>query len=212
MRTRVVLVRHGESQWNAAKRLQGFAGPGLTERGRAEACAVAAHLRRLAPRASLLVRSDLPRVAETAAPTAVALDVAVEVDERLREIDVGTWSGLTWDQVEARDGDTLRAWRRGIDVRRGGGETFGELRARVWRAVRDLAGRGGGGPVLVFTHGGPIRVAVAALLGLPPLGENRLAPVGNASMTELELDDDAGMLRSYDRRGHLDAPDDAAWP
>jgi probable phosphoglycerate mutase len=198
----LLLVRHGESHWNAAGRLQGHGGSGLSERGHAQAKATARFLDRIASDAVVLARSDLPRVAETAAPTADLLRVTERVDPRLREIDVGTWTGLNWDEVAAVDPETLAAWRAGNDVRRGGGETFAELRARVWAAWQDLAEVDG--TVLVFTHGGPIRVGVAAALGLPPLGERLLAPLENCSVTQLRLLAGKAVLHSYNRADHLD--------
>lgn len=198
--TRLLLVRHGESHWNAQGRLQGHADSGLTAAGVAAAAATADFLRRTVSDVALIVRSDLARVAGTAAPAEAAFDVEVRADERLREIDVGTWSGLTWPEVAERDPDTLTAWRSGQDVARGGGETFAQLRRRVWDCLTGLTDVDG--TVLVFTHGGPIRVAVAAALGLPPLGERLLAPAGNCSLTELVLASPA-LLRSYNRTDHL---------
>lgn len=198
------LVRHGESEWNAAGRLQGHGGTGLSPRGKEQAVATAFYLARRVPDVALVARSDLERVAETAAPTEAALDVEVRIDERLREIDVGSWTGLTWDEVEDSDRETLAAWRSGQDVRRGGGETFAELRERVWAVLCDLASVRG--DVLVFTHGGPIRVGIAAALGLPPLGERQLAPVANCSVSELLLDGDAALLAAYNLADHLAVP------
>ncbi|MDQ3710408.1 MAG: histidine phosphatase family protein [Actinomycetota bacterium] len=71
------------------------------------------------------------------------LGIRAEVDPRLREIDVGTWAGLTWAEVGATDPATLAAWSGGRDVRRGGGETFAELRSRVWAVIGELAAAGG---------------------------------------------------------------------
>lgn len=202
MPTRLLLVRHGESDWNAKGLFQGHARTGLSSLGKEQAAATARHLARAASDASLIVRSDLERVAETAAPTELALGVEVRVDPRLRELDVGTWEGLTWADIERDHAATVAAWRAGEDVRCGGGETFGELRSRVWAALTALAG--GDGTVLVFTHGGPIRIAAAAALELPRLGERRLLHVANCAISELLLDDGAAFLVSYNRVGHLD--------
>lgn len=199
--TRLVLVRHAESEWNSQSRLQGHGGSGLSPEGHLQAKLVGEYLLRRYPRMSLAVCSDLERVAQTAAPWLAATAADVRRDPRLREIDVGTWSGLTWDEVAVHDPETLAAWRSGYDVRRGGGETFAQLRARVWTALTDAAQ--GGAAVAVFTHGGPIRVAVAAALDLPPLGERLLEPVANASVTELDLHDGTPRLVSYNMRDHL---------
>ncbi len=200
MPARLVLVRHGESKWNVAGRLQGHAGPGLSAAGRAQAETTAAYLTATLGCVGRIVRSDLPRVVETAAPAEALLGIRADVDPRLREIDVGTWAGLTWAEVGATDVATLAAWSGGRDVRRGGGETFAELRSRVWAVIGELAAAGG--TVLVFTHGGPIRVAVAEALGLPPLGERLLATVDNCSLTEL-TPGATSVVASYNRADHL---------
>src|SRR5690606_30080230 len=138
--------------------------------------------------ASLLVRSDLARVVETAATLERALGLTGRVDPRLREIDMGSWSGKSWRRIAEEDPHGFRRWCDGEDIARGGGETYAELQARVWSAIRDLASGGaandGDEPhatVVVVTHGGPIRVAVAAALGLPGTGWQALDPVDNCS-------------------------------
>lgn len=131
MPTRLVLVRHGQSEWNLAGRMQGHAGPGLSAAGRARAETTAAFLATTLGAVDRILRSDLPRVTQTAAPAEAAFGIRAQVDPRLREIDVGTWAGLTWEEVIATDGTTLAAWSAGRDVRRGGGETFAELRVLV---------------------------------------------------------------------------------
>ena len=152
-------------------------------------------------RVSLPHRAQRPAPGDaTAAPAEAALGIRAQVDPRLREIDVGTWAGLTWPEVAAADGATLAAWQGGRDVRRGGGETFAELRSRVWAVVDEFASVNG--TVLVFTHGGPIRVAVAEALGLPLLGERLLAPVDNCSLTELALGA-TSVVVSYNRADHV---------
>ncbi len=204
---RLVLVRHGESVWNSEGRSQGHGGTGLSERGHAQAQATAVFLARAYPDTVLLVRSDLQRVVETAAPAEIELGIDVHVDARLREIDVGTWSGLTYHEIAEKDPEGYLAWiRRGdTDVRRGGGETYAELRERVWPALRDALALKSEqrGTVLVFTHGGPIRVATAAALGLPTSAEARLAGVDNCSLTLLEWQDGLPRLMAYNRTHHL---------
>lgn len=197
----VVLVRHGQSRWNAQGRLQGQGGTDLSDVGRAQAAATADYLCAKYPDVIAAVGSDQQRAVETAAPWQAASGVKVRTDPRWREIDVGTWSGLTWAEVEQSDPITLAAWRAGNDVRRGGGETFAELRTRAWAALQDL--RSWPGTVLVFTHGGTIRLGVAAALGLPVMGEHTLGQVANCGVTELSFDADRCRLLSYNSRVHL---------
>ncbi|WP_162606174.1 histidine phosphatase family protein [Jiangella asiatica] len=198
-RVRLVLVRHGESTWNAEGRIQGHLGSGLSERGRAQAADAAKRLHALHPRVAVVTSSDLPRVIETAAAYTAVTAAVVDHDRRLREIDNGAWSGRTTAEVATAHPEQIAAIRRGEDIPRGGGETFAQLRARVDVALRDLARRVAGRvarraagvdaptepTALVFTHGGPIRVAVATALRLPAGGHALLEPPGNCSVTEL---------------------------
>ena len=201
MTATVVLVRHGESVWNAEHRLQGQGGTGLSELGHRQAVATAAYLQARYPEVAAAIRSDQQRVEETAQPWADGSQVSLQIDTRWREIDVGSWSGLTWHEVAETDPETLAAWRAGQDVRRGGGETFAELRARTWEALDEL--RSVDGTVVVFTHGGCIRLSVAAAIGLPVMGEHALGPVANCSITVLQLDGSATRLASYNVRDHV---------
>jgi probable phosphoglycerate mutase len=188
--TELVLLRHGESVWNAEHRYQGQQGTGLSARGRQQAKAAAEYLQSF--EFDAIVASDLQRVRETLQPYADTLDrPSVRIDRRWREIDVGTWGGRTFADVYADEPEIVNAFARGEDVARGGGETFRQLRARVWEAMQDAAGvraEARGRRVLVVTHGGPIRVAAAAALGLPAGAEMALDPPVNCSLTVLRLD------------------------
>ncbi|MFI5695730.1 histidine phosphatase family protein [Kribbella sp. NPDC051586] len=184
--TELVLLRHGESVWNAELRYQGQQGTGLSALGRQQAKEAAAYLQSLAIDA--IVASDLQRVAETLQPYVdLRGHLPIRIDQRWREIDVGTWGGRTFADVYADEPEVVNAFKRGEDVARGGGETFRQLRARVWEAVRDISADGAQ-RVLVVTHGGPIRVAAASALRLPPGGEVLLDPPENCSLTTLHLD------------------------
>ncbi|GAB2654796.1 histidine phosphatase family protein [Kribbella swartbergensis] len=186
--TELVLLRHGESLWNAEDRYQGQQGTGLSPLGHHQAKLAAEYLLGTGP-FDQIVASDLQRVSETLQPY---LDGAgrsdVRIDPRWREIDVGTWGGRTFAEVYAEEPEVVEAFARGEDVARGGGETFAQLRERVWDAIRDIAGSGPG-RVLVVTHGGPIRVATASTLRLPPGGEVLLDPPVNCSLTTVQVDD-----------------------
>ncbi|GAA1618641.1 histidine phosphatase family protein [Kribbella sancticallisti] len=185
MTVELVLLRHGESRWNAEDRYQGQQGTGLSPLGRHQAKLAAEYLR--GSSFDVVVASDLQRVTETLRPYVDGGCPPVRVDPRWREIDVGTWGGRTFAEVLAEEPEVVAAFARGEDVARGGGETFAQLRDRVWAAVADLAA-GGARRVLVGTHGGPIRVAAAAALRLPPGGQVLLDPPVNCSLTTLRVD------------------------
>ncbi len=183
-RVRLVLVRHGESVWNVEERYQGQSDSGLTAIGREQADVAAAALLARFGTPDLVVSSDLPRAMDTAQAYVRHFGIEARLDARLREADIGSWAGRPFTEIAAEYPDVLAAVRRGEDVRRGGGETFAELRRRVWQALTEAADTAvGGATVVVFTHGGPIRVAAAAALRLPVPGHLSFAPPVNTSLT-----------------------------
>ena len=202
-----MLVRHAESEWNAVGRWQGHGGAGLSARGRSQAVTAARFLAISEPDICVLAGSDLQRVTESLEPTARLLRLEPHLDPRLREIDVGWWSGLTTAQVAERDPSAYAAYRAGDDVPRGGAETEGQLRIRVTAAIDDLAGRCAGGTLLVFTHGGPIRTLVAAALGLSIAQTRGLATPENCSRTVLQRGPEGTRLLVYSETAFLGPPD-----
>lgn len=202
---RLVFVRHGESEWNAAKRWQGHGGSGLTPRGAAQAEATAGRIAEEFTDVAIIVRSDLQRVAETAEPLTTRLDVPVRVDARLRELDVGAWSGLTHDEIAAVDPRRYEAWARGDDIAPGGGERVRDLQERVMAALLELLAALGGATAVVVTHGGPIRVGVAGLLGRQvTVLDDGYAPVGNGSLSVVTATGRTARLDAYGDCRHLD--------
>ncbi len=153
----ILLARHAESTWNAERRWQGQGDPSLSALGRTQAVALAAELRGRGVRA--VVASDLLRAAETARIVASGLGVGLRLDPRLRERDVGTWSGLAHDEVlwlHAADVARLRAGDP--ELRPGGGETRLALETRVRAALAEIVTEHASGAVAVITHLGVIRV------------------------------------------------------
>lgn len=161
--TALCLIRHGETTWNREGRWQGHADPGLTETGLEQARRLAEALaaeHRIRPW-QRLYSSDLARAATTAGLIGEVLGLGLEVDRRLRELDVGAWAGLTRAEIAIRDDATLRAFESGApDVRPGGGETRIEIRLRSHAFVCALAERHPGERILVVTHLGVIRALV----------------------------------------------------
>jgi broad specificity phosphatase PhoE len=161
--TTILLARHGESDWNRATRWQGFADRPLTELGREQALALADRLR--GTELDAVYSSDLQRARETAEIVARSKDLHVEVIRDLREVDVGSWSGLTRAEAEARFPEGYARWLQGAEGWNDG-ESYAEMSRRVVRAILRIADRHHNGRVLVVAHGGSIRAAHAAALGL----------------------------------------------
>ena len=175
---RVVLLRHGRTEWNTTGRFQGQLESPLDRIGRAQAADAAVAVRPMRPDA--IVSSDLSRARDTAEAVAAEAGVEVEVDARLREIDLGSWQGLTRAEARSQFPEEYAAWQAGEDRRRGSGETYAEVGARAAECVVDWLDRLGPGALLVaVTHGGTARATIGTLLGLEPDRWWRLAPLSN---------------------------------
>ncbi len=169
--TRILLLRHGQSEWNALGRWQGQADPPLSAVGRAQAVA-ASHSVGVV---DAVVASDLVRACDTALVIAEAIGVGpVVLDAALRERDAGEWSGLTRAEIH-------RSWPGHLDDGRRppGWESDHALLARVLPALRRIASLAPGGIVLAVTHGGVV-YALEDHLGLPDAG--RLANVAGRTV------------------------------
>ena len=159
---RLLLLRHGQSTWNAEGRWQGWADPPLSDLGQAQALALTPALGQAALDA--VVSSDLRRARQTADAVAEGLGITVEVEAGLRERDVGHWSGLTAAEIERQWPSELAAWRAGRLERPPGGESDADLADRAFDVLERLARRREG-RLLVVTHGGLLGV-VERRLGL----------------------------------------------
>ncbi|MFP6654085.1 MAG: histidine phosphatase family protein [Myxococcota bacterium] len=160
--TRLLLIRHGQTEWNVEGRWQGHGNPSLTEEGRAQALRLARSLSGDQERGwTAVYSSDLERARQTAAVVAEELALPLVLDRRLRELDVGHWSGLTRAEISQREPERLRDFESGDPlVRPGDGETRLEIRERSHALVADLARRCAGDRILVVTHLGVIRSLV----------------------------------------------------
>lgn len=175
---RIVLLRHGRTEWNATGRFQGQMDSPLDVIGKAQAAASAVAVAPMEPDA--LVSSDLSRARDTAEAVAAETGLSVSIDPRLREIDLGTWQGLTRAEARERYTEEYERWRLGEDARRGGGETYAEVGARAAECVTELSeGLGAGSLVVAVTHGGTARATIGTLMQMEPDNWWRLAPLGN---------------------------------
>jgi broad specificity phosphatase PhoE len=193
----IVLVRHAESIWNAEARWQGHADIPLSEHGRSEA-------RRLSERLSGLsfekcVSSDLLRTRETA----TLLGVTAEFDASIREMDLGSWSGLLHSDVKEKFPDEVMAFRQGAPVKIGGGESIPEFHQRVKTAFgRIVRSARANERVLVVTHGGVIRAIMMELLGMR--AGRPFVGASNTSLTHLRIDAGEMRLVAYNCTAHLE--------
>jgi broad specificity phosphatase PhoE len=187
--TKLLLVRHGETDWNLNERFQGHADPSLNETGRAQAGELAAAFasRSLAAAYS----SPLRRAFETAEIVAGPHGLRPVPIEGLREVDVGSWQGLTRAEVEQAFPEQYRRW---LAFGQGweDGETYDEMGRRVVATLLELARAHEGESLLAVTHGGPIRAALAAARGIAHADARRTGPlIGNCFTAEFAVEHDA---------------------
>ncbi|MFC4173700.1 histidine phosphatase family protein [Microvirga sp. GCM10011540] len=175
---RLILVRHGETVWNAERRLQGHADAPLSPRG-IEQARQAARFFAAGPAPGHVVSSDLTRARHTAELLGFA---GFATDERLREMDLGDWTGKWIEQIEASEEGAYRDWRLGSYTPQRG-EGWGQFRERVGVAIGEAVDRSDG-DVVVVAHEGVVRAACDVLVGLAP---SSLSPVAPAAITIFDV-------------------------
>ena len=178
--TKLLLVRHGETDWNRDGRWQGGSDTRLNDVGREQARALA---QQLDGEIDVLYSSDLARARETAEIVAAKLGLEVRLDPRLRERGFGSWEGLTTTEIEERFADAHRRWLAGEGAGADDAEAFEDFSARVEDFLSDVLRLHPGEEVLVVSHGGSIRVIHALAAGVDYVRDHRLIPgVPNCSV------------------------------
>lgn len=190
--TRIWLVRHGQTDWNTQRRIQGHTPTELNSTGRAQAQQLADWLFDVRGRTSFAAgySSDLPRAAQTAEIIAARLGLSISCTPQLRERHLGEFEGKTWEQIRAaRASDGRRVVEHG-DLADWTGvpgvETDEQLWQRVSQILGDIARQHEGEDVLAVTHGGVIKHIIWHVLGLPT-GAPRRFPLTNGLICIIEL-------------------------
>jgi len=184
--TTIFLARHGESDWNVEQRFQGHTDRPLTARGREQAHALADLV--AGEEIDAIYTSPLTRARETAEIIAARAGLEPVALPELREVDTGSWSGLSRADVEARFPAGFARWRSGGSGWEDG-ESYEEMAERVIGALRRIAEEHPGGRVLLISHGGPIRAIHAAADGLDINEYRRLRPVEpNARLSSVAVE------------------------
>jgi broad specificity phosphatase PhoE len=192
--TTILLARHGETDWNREYRFQGWADPPLNATGRAQAVDLSVEL--MTEELAAVYSSPLRRAYETAEVVAASRGLEPVTVDALREVDVGSWSGLTREEIEQRFPEQYARW---LDYGQGweDGETYEQMAERVVRAVLELAAAQGGERILAVTHGGPMRAVSAFGDHISYAEARRRSPVV-ANTAVLEFAVEAGALRRLD--------------
>lgn len=181
--SRIILVRHGVTDWNRQGRFQGHLDPSLAEAGHHEARLAAERItadETLRP--ARVISSTLMRALETARVIGAAAGIAVEPEPRLMEIGQGEWEGRTHAELEVDDAERYREWRTAAGIRQPpGGEPIEAATKRVTTFLAELE-RSSTWPICLVSHGGTLRIMAHALLELGG-GRSRALDVDNASIS-----------------------------
>jgi len=208
--TTLFLIRHGETEWNSNGRWQGHTDVPLTERGREQARKLAQRLVEDQAHFDYIYASDLGRAFETAEIVAKPFGLPVKALPELREIDIGSWSGLTRAEIIERYPGAFSAFFHAHD-----GETWEAFGVRAGNALQRLVRHHPGEALALVTHGGTIRAMLHTVYTLQGHPDQEIPHIGNASLTELQLQNGRWHVRRFNDITHLEgaqAPDMLAPP
>jgi alpha-ribazole phosphatase len=199
---KLILVRHGITDWNSAQRFQGQSDIPLNETGKKQAAALA---KRLAGEPiDVIIASDLQRASETAQTIVAKHTCPLRLEPRLREINFGAWEGLTYDEIRQQAPLTLASWESDFQkVPPPGGETVSQLAVRVDLALKTLRGEYTDQTVLVVAHGGPLQTLVCLALGISPLNYWQFH-LSTASISRLAFYPAGAIVNGLNDTCHLD--------
>ena len=209
MKTTILLIRHGETAWNAVRRLQGHIDIPLNEEGERQANALARALS--AEPLDAIVSSDLQRAMQTAQAVAARhAHLQLRTDPRLRERAYGVFEGMLYPDIQQQYPDDFARWHaRDIDAVMPAGErlaeSFRQFYQRTIGAIREVAARHPGQAVAVVAHGGVLECAYRAAKGIQ-LDSPRDFQVKNASINRFSVSDEKLILDSWGEVDHLALP------
>lgn len=197
---KVYLIRHGETDWNAQNRWQGYTPTALNEAGFAQANALGEHFRGVAiPR---IISSDLPRAFQTASALGQVVGVEPVIDTRWREINVGILEGLTSEEVQAIYPEEYRSWRHGdINYAIPNGESQQMMFDRVLSAWQEIISSDDVDTVAVVSHGGAIR---GLILNLFPEVDILSVKLLNTAITTVEKSQKGWKVTGLNEIPHLE--------
>lgn len=199
--TKFYLVRHGESEWNHQKRVQGQQNTLLTEKGRLQAKKTASRL--LNENIDAIYSSDLKRASETAGIIGNVLDLNVTPLKCLREIFFGPWEGQNFELLDKKYEEEHKLWlmephKFNIE----GAETLYQLQKRAMSGINKILDKDIGKDILIVSHGATLKTIVLGLLDMELKYFNKLT-LGNASISIIEFRDYNKVLKLFNDTSHL---------
>ncbi len=214
MTKRVLLIRHGQTEWNSAGRFMGQQDIPLNATGRLQAQRLANRLAGEQPQA--IYASDLQRAWQTAEAIHAAIQAAMNTESdsnslapliaepRLREMDFGAWEGCTYAELQASQPQVMAAWEADLlHVAPPEGESLLQMAGRVQAAYQDILAAHSEGTILLVAHGGPLQALMAHIFGLPPERYWQFH-LNNTGWVELNLYQSGAVLNRFNDIAHLD--------
>lgn len=199
--TTFLLIRHGETDWNAAGRWQGHADIPLNQRGQQQAAALAARL--AGHPISAIISSDLQRTAQTAVPLATAHNLPIIHNPIWRERHVGQFSGLTTAEIIEQFPESWQEQTNGV-LNPPGGELYEQFYERAARAFAGLtAVYQNNETIAVISHGGTLAAVISHVLGIPPTHHPKFSLRGNTGISTIEVDNRGIRLLGLNDTCHL---------
>lgn len=188
--TKILLVRHGNSLSNVAKTFTGHINSRLSEMGEKQAERACEFILKNY-KVDIIYSSDLSRAVNTVKPLANALNIPIHTDENLREIYGGKWEGVQFSKLEELFYDDYSVWKKTPGLARPtDGESYEEAQTRFYNSVKKIAEDNPNKTVVIASHGGVIRGLQCKLMGLPLSRLNEIEYVVNASVTEIDFNDE----------------------
>ena len=200
----LLIVRHGETEWNAAGRIQGHTDIGLSSNGVDQARSLGKRLLGLS--IDVAYSSDLRRTSETAKLALSDRDVVLHQTPMLREYHKGEFEGMTLSEIKEQfPGEYPKYLEKNLDYAPKGGESTREVSARISQIIGKIKSEHIEQTVLIVSHGGVLRSAMVSLLGMPLEG-NWSFVFGNCGLTIVDTFQDNAVLRQFNDISHLDGP------
>jgi 2,3-bisphosphoglycerate-dependent phosphoglycerate mutase len=200
--TELIIVRHGETEWNLDGRMQGHSDSNLTPLGLRQAEAIAVGL--ADEKIDAIFASDLGRTMKTAEAVSKAKGLVITPDSRLRERDMGIFQGLSIDEIRQRFPQEYEQFAsRRPDYAIPDGESMQQCHDRVIAGVQAIADRNPGSCLVIMTHGGPLSAVFRHTMGLAVNAPRRWS-LFNASINRFEVGDTKWQLAAWGDLTHLD--------
>ena len=186
--TEIIIIRHGETEWNKTGRFQGHSDVPLSAEGRAQAAALGRNL--ALDHVDAIYASDLTRAMETAAPLAKRFGLEVISDPLLRELNFGAWEGRHFNDVNAENPNAMKNFYTDpeqADIPES--EPFPEFQRRVAGRVREIVAQERGKRIVVVSHGASIRILLADILAMPIRSIWHISQL-NTAVNKIRFEDD----------------------